>query len=77
MMLIRYAGYDPNEDDIEDLMPWHFPGRKYPTIDVERVRALRARGWPWWAIGEFLAIEAGRPVPFHRDSVYAAARRSR
>jgi hypothetical protein len=78
-MLIPYAGYDPDEDDMENLAIWrHYykRHRKYPLIDGARARRLFADGMSAEAIGEYLADEARRPVPFLPGSVRKAMRRS-
>jgi hypothetical protein len=80
MTLVRYAGFDPHENEFDDgaLAPPPSRARRArhyrTTLDTDRIRQLRELGMTWCAIGRQLAAERGRPVPYLGASVWWAAR---
>lgn len=80
MRLIPYAGFDPDENVFDEPAPVrrkfrHRLPRAYRTaLDVDRIHHLRRLGWTWRAIGEQLAKEDGRRVPYLGTSIWWAAR---
>lgn len=83
--MIRYAGYDPEEDNFEgiELAPLHpvdaarrrNRGHKPREIDVRLAMDLRAQGLTWMEIGARLAKEKLRKTPFHGSSICQAVSR--
>ena len=45
-----------------------------PQIDVQKAIALHDKGLTWKAIGELLAAEKGRSMPYQAQSVMRAVR---
>ena len=81
-MVIRYAGFDPEEEDLRALqderisnMSYQSRRRQVRTIDVELAIELRALGEKWPAIGKLLAVHDKRAVPYTADAVKTAVRR--
>lgn len=81
--LVRYAGFDPHENDFGDveLAPLHrqdvdtWRKRRHRTrLNVDRARHLRGLGWSWDAVGVQLAIEDGRPIAYRGTSIWWALR---
>ncbi len=79
MTLIRYAGFDPDEDvfdgvELAPLHPQDAPPRPVPRtrLDIARAVHLRGLGWGWNEVGRQLAIEAGRRVAYRGTSIYFA-----
>lgn len=83
MSLIRYAGYDPHENDFSDLDHNDLMGAEHRIerpanfhrpegINVARAAQLRDEGLTWRQIGELLAIEESRPIQYLASSVYQA-----
>jgi hypothetical protein len=79
--LVRYAGFDPHEDDFGEveLAPLHpqdlvKPGRPLRTnIDIDRAWHLKRLGRSWNEVGKILAREEGRKIAYRGNSVYFAA----
>jgi hypothetical protein len=84
-MKIRYAGYDPNEDDWNAIEAacvldrkdyWGHVKRTYKTqIDGHRAMELLASGMCRREVGIKLAEEQGRVLPFTADGITAAIKR--
>ena len=80
MDMIRYAGYDPDENDFStiELTPLHWlwsdsrRPRRRGEIDARRAAELRAAGMTWDEVALELTYEAGRPIRFTGQSVSAA-----
>jgi hypothetical protein len=70
MRLIRYAGFDPDENNFAISPPL---SRK--AIDTDRARVLRSRGLTWDQVGIELAHEHGRPASYRDTSIINALRR--
>jgi hypothetical protein len=68
-MLIRYAGFDPKENDFSKLPRKRFANKRKAEIDVEKALALRAKGLKWREIGVLLAFELRRRSPFTVEGV--------
>ena len=81
-MMLRYAGYDPNEDNFDGIEPAPLhdedcrpPGKS--RINIERALALKSEGLPWRRIGEILATEENRPTRYTGDGVSGAVYRTK
>lgn len=66
MRKIPYAGYDPAEGPL-----WE----QASTIDTERAAELRRQGLTWRQVGERLAAEYRRRMPYTGQAVGHAVRR--
>lgn len=83
--LIPYAGFDPDENNLDDielapLHPQDLVKRSRPgpaSIDTNRAWRLKHLGKSWKEVGEILAREEGRKIPFLGPSVYSAANYAR
>jgi hypothetical protein len=78
MNLLRYAGFDPAEDNFDDveLAPLHDEELRAPRrtrINVSRAWQLKHAGYDWAEIGRILACEQGRAANYQAMSVYMAA----
>ena len=78
--LVRYAGFDPDEDDFSDVTPAALhprdlekpPREAFTRIDKARIAHLRGLGWTWDAVGVQIAIEQGRRMPYRGNSLWRA-----
>jgi hypothetical protein len=79
MSMLRYAGYDPAENEFDTAgftpLPHEDLGQNAP-IDTQRALELRRSGYSWDKIGRLLAAEANRLMPYRGLSVYFAVRRA-
>ena len=80
--MIRYAGYDPDENDFRgvDPAPLHASDLRAPgktRINIQRALALKSEGLCWRRIGEILATEENRPMKYTADGVSGAVYRMR
>jgi hypothetical protein len=81
--MIRYAGYDPDERDLEDyeIMPpadWHHQSASTPgprPVPVDRAMQLHDAGYCWREVAQLLSWETGRN--YTTDGVSGAVNRSR
>lgn len=75
MKLIPYAGFDPTEDDFTgiELRPLELEPARYTRLNISRAWELRREGKSWKEIGQILARENGRSIPYNSHSVYTAA----
>jgi hypothetical protein len=78
MILSRYAGYDPDEDNFDDVEPAplhdeELRARRRTRINVSRAWELKRDGFDWAEIGRILACEQGRAANYQAMSVYMAA----
>jgi hypothetical protein len=78
MGMVRFAGFDPEEDNFDgiDPAPLHeqdFQPRVMRTrMNLDRARHLRSLKWAWREIGKQIAIEEGRRVPYLANSIRLA-----
>ena len=80
MTMLRYAGHDSteNEFDTTGFTPLsHEDVNQFGNapIDIRRALDLRRDGYSWDKIGQLLAAEANRLMPYKGSSVYLAVRR--
>ena len=78
MGLVRYAGFDPNENQFDGvglapLHPEELRAYRRTRINVTRAWELKNSGLGWAKIGRQLAKEDGRAMPYLGTSVYIAA----
>lgn len=75
MKLVPYAGFDPAEDDFTgvEFRPMELGPARYTRLNIRRAWELRRERKSWKEIGQILAREEGRSVPYTSHSVYTAA----
>lgn len=87
--LVKYAGYDPFEENLCELAPLHHGEERNPDIDAIKALGLRRQKYdgtprggrnrrltPWREVGRLLAIEENRVMPYNTIAVYNACRRT-
>lgn len=71
--LIPYAGYDPTEDEFIEAdhsvqsRNFALARSRRQCLDPERVVYMRQQGMSHRVIGETIAAEDGRPLPYRSD----------
>lgn len=70
--MIRFAGFDPDEDDFEGVepAPLHAHDRRVTrgAIDPEAALQIKLAGNTWRRVGEIMACEQNRVIRFSGDA---------
>lgn len=80
MTLIPYAGFDPFENDFDNIQPapLHEQDIEPRThFDIARIWSLKHSGKSWNEIGKLLASEEGRRAPYQGTSIKFAVNKGR